>query len=50
VGDVVTIGVHLPDANGWWRNFTGAGAPLTVQLDGVDRPGQAWPTATPRAG
>jgi hypothetical protein len=39
VGDVVTIGVRLPDAKGWWRNFTGAGAPLTVQLDGVDRLG-----------
>jgi len=38
-GDVVTIGVRLPDAKNWWRNFTGDGAPLTVQLDGVNRPG-----------
>jgi hypothetical protein len=39
VDDVVTIGVRFPDAKGWWRNFTGDGAPLSVQLDGVDRPG-----------
>jgi hypothetical protein len=38
-GDVVRIGVAFPDAKRWWRNFTGDGAPLTVQLDGVDRPG-----------
>lgn len=38
-GDVVRIGVRMPDAKSWWRNFTGDGAPLTVQLDGVDRPG-----------
>jgi hypothetical protein len=38
-GDVVRIGVRFPDAKGWWRNFTGDGVPLTVQLDGVDRPG-----------
>ncbi|MEU4216563.1 hypothetical protein [Actinoplanes sp. NPDC026623] len=38
-GDVVTIGVAFPDAKSWWRNFTGDGAPLTVHLDGADRPG-----------
>jgi hypothetical protein len=31
-GDVVTIGVRFPDAKGWWRNFTGDGAPLTVRV------------------
>src|SRR3954466_9350375 len=49
VGDVVTIGVRLPDAKGWGRNFTrarapptlqlGGAAPLAGQLDGVDRLG-----------
>jgi hypothetical protein len=39
-GDVVTIGVRFPDAKGWWRGFTGDGAPLTVRLGGVERPGQ----------
>jgi hypothetical protein len=29
----------LPRAKGWWSNFAGDGAPLAVQLDGVDRPG-----------
>lgn len=40
-GDVVTIGVRLPDAKKWWRNFTGEGGPLTLQLDGADRTGHA---------
>ncbi|AOS62148.1 hypothetical protein [Actinoalloteichus hymeniacidonis] len=40
-GDRVTIDVKLPDAKKWWRNFTGEGAPLTLNLDGVDRTGHA---------
>ena len=40
-GDVVTIGVRLPDAKSWWRNFTGEGAPLTLELDDADRTGHA---------
>ncbi|MEV4057003.1 hypothetical protein AB0J55_37850 [Amycolatopsis sp. NPDC049688] len=40
-GDVVTIGVRLPDAKSWWRNFTGEGAPLTLELDGTDHTGHA---------
>jgi hypothetical protein len=40
-GDTVTIGVRLPDAKTWWRNFTGAGGPLSLELDGVDRTGHA---------
>ena len=40
-GDDVTIGVSLPDRKTWWRNFLGAGAPLTLRLDGTDRPGHA---------
>jgi len=38
-GDVVTIGVRLPDAKSWWRNFLGEGGPLSLDLDGVDRGG-----------
>ncbi|AXB44701.1 hypothetical protein [Amycolatopsis albispora] len=40
-GDVVVIGVRMPDAKNWWRNFTGEGGPITVELDGVDRSGHA---------
>jgi hypothetical protein len=40
-GDVVTIAVMLPDAKSWWRNFTGEGGPLSLQLDGGDRTGHA---------
>lgn len=40
-GDIVTIGVRLPDAKTWWRNFTGAGGPVSLELDGADRSGQA---------
>ncbi|WP_432993847.1 hypothetical protein [Dactylosporangium sp. CA-233914] len=40
-GDTATIGVQLPDAKSWWRNFTGDGGPLTLHLDGVERPGHA---------
>ncbi|MFE7407594.1 nitroreductase/quinone reductase family protein [Isoptericola sp. NPDC057559] len=40
-GEVVTIGAMLPDAKLWWRNFLGAGAAATVEVDGVARPGHA---------
>ncbi|MDF0531998.1 hypothetical protein P0W64_19120 [Tsukamurella sp. 8F] len=40
-GDEVVIGVAMPDKKGWWRNFTGDGAPLTIRLDGVQRSGHA---------
>ncbi|GHF37449.1 hypothetical protein FHX82_006389 [Amycolatopsis bartoniae] len=40
-GDTVTIGVRLPGAKSWWRNFTGDGGPLTLELDGADRMGHA---------
>jgi hypothetical protein len=40
-GDDVTIGVRMPDAKTWWRNFLGAGGPLSLHLDGTDRPGHA---------
>jgi hypothetical protein len=41
VADTVTIGVQLPDAKTWWRNFLGDGGPLSLELDGVDRTGHA---------
>lgn len=38
-GDEVTIPVELPEQKAWWRNFQGAGAPLTARLDGGQRTG-----------
>lgn len=40
-GGTVTIAVKMPDAKKWWRNFTGAGGPVSLHLDGVDRSGHA---------
>jgi hypothetical protein len=40
-GDDVVIGVSMPDAKTWWKNFLGDGAPLTITLDGRDRTGHA---------
>lgn len=40
-GDTVTIGVRLSDAKKWWRNFTGDGGPLSLELDGADHTGHA---------
>ncbi len=41
-GDTLTINVVAPDSKNWWRNFLGAGAPITlVNLDGTDRTGHA---------
>lgn len=40
-GDEVTIPVEMPEKKAWWRNFVGAGASLTVRLDGVQRTGHA---------
>jgi hypothetical protein len=39
--DTVTIRVMMPDAKKWWRNFLDDGGPLSLELDGVDRPGHA---------
>ncbi|WP_329017151.1 nitroreductase/quinone reductase family protein [Micromonospora rifamycinica] len=41
VGDTVVIRVAMPDAKQWWRNFLGAGGPISLNLDGVDRAGHA---------
>ncbi|MEV6604534.1 hypothetical protein [Kutzneria sp. NPDC051319] len=40
-GDVVTIKVMVADAKNWWRNFTGDGGPLTLDLPGGPVTGQA---------
>ncbi|MEN5073847.1 hypothetical protein ABE437_08520 [Isoptericola cucumis] len=38
-GDDVVIGVRMPDAKSWWRNFLGEGAPLSLELDGAEHTG-----------
>lgn len=40
-GDKILIGVAMPDKKSWWRNFLGAGGPITLRLNGVDRSGHA---------
>jgi F420H(2)-dependent quinone reductase len=35
-GDELQIAANMPEAKTWWRNFVGDGAPLSVQLNGVD--------------
>ncbi|MGX9672845.1 hypothetical protein [Mycobacterium sp. HM-7] len=44
-GDEVVIRVMTPDSKSWWRNFLGAGAPITlVNFRGTDRAGHAIAT------
>ncbi|MFD4642687.1 hypothetical protein ACFWN2_35620 [Lentzea sp. NPDC058436] len=40
-GDTVDIRVMMPDAKTWWRNFSGEGGPLRLELDGTERTGHA---------
>ena len=40
-GDTVTIGVAIPDLKNWWRNFLDHPQPLSLELDGAQRSGQA---------
>jgi hypothetical protein len=40
-GDTVEIGVRLAGKKNWWRNFTGEGGPISVELAGLDRTGHA---------
>ncbi|MFJ1767296.1 hypothetical protein ACIOD2_43670 [Amycolatopsis sp. NPDC088138] len=49
-GDTVVIGVRIPGKKNWWRNFTGEGGPITVELDGGDRSGHAIAREDPKAG
>ncbi|WP_458085721.1 hypothetical protein [Streptomyces malaysiensis] len=39
--DAVTISVAMPERKLWWRNFTGEGGPISLDLDGSDRTGHA---------
>lgn len=38
---VVEIAVMIPERKAWWRNFTGDGGPLSLELDGDVRTGHA---------
>ncbi|HEY0936963.1 MAG TPA: nitroreductase/quinone reductase family protein [Trebonia sp.] len=40
-GSTVTIPVSMPERKTWWRNFTGDGGPVSLNLDGNDRTGLA---------
>lgn len=40
-GDEVAIPVGMPDTKTWWRNFSGTGAPITLQFDDGERRGHA---------
>jgi hypothetical protein len=50
VGDDVVIGVGMPDAKTWWRNFLGEGAPVTLTLDGREADGHAVATRDEKGG
>lgn len=41
-GGNIVINVAAPNAKSWWRNFLGAGGPITLlNFDGADRSGHA---------
>jgi hypothetical protein len=40
-GDTVAIRVMMADSKNWWRNFTGDGGPLTLDLPGGPVTGHA---------
>src|ERR1700742_1505999 len=40
-GDDVVIGVGMPDAKSWWRNFLGEGGPVQLRIKGTDHDGHA---------
>jgi hypothetical protein len=40
-GDEIEVAANLPDAKTWWRNFLGAGGPVSLTLDGTERAGHA---------
>jgi hypothetical protein len=49
-GDTVEIGVRLAGRKNWWRNFTGDGGPISLELDGTDRTGHAIARRDAKAG
>jgi hypothetical protein len=46
----VRITVGWPEHKRWWRNLTGAGAPVRIRLRGVERSGQAIVRGDERSG
>lgn len=40
-GDTVTIGVAAPDLKNWWKNFLDGPEPISLELNGEQRAGQA---------
>ena len=46
-GDEVTIAVGWPDRKVWWRNLTGAGAPVRLVVRGHELRGHAVATREP---
>lgn len=47
-GSAVTISVAVPERKKWWRNFTGEGGPLSLELREGDRTGHAVATVDHR--
>lgn len=49
-GDDVIIGVGMPDAKTWWRNFVDDGAPLTLRINDEDCVGHGVATRDEKGG
>jgi len=49
-GDTVRVVVGWPQRKRWWRNLTGAGAPVGIRLAGVERGGHAVATGDEDSG
>lgn len=41
IGDEVSVNANLPETKTWWRNFLGAGGPVMLRLNGIERTGHA---------
>lgn len=50
VGETVKITVGWPERKRWWRNLTGAGAPVRLRLAGAERAGHAVVTGDEASG
>ena len=49
-GDVVKIAVGWPERKRWWRNLTGPGAPVGMEIAGERRSGHAVATGDEASG
>jgi hypothetical protein len=49
-GSTVTIPVAIPERKQWWRNFTGGGGPLSLELAEGQRTGHAVAAVDDRGG